>query len=85
MNSEKENRELKNNDLEKVSGGYGIFSQRTFFVDLSMCVGCGACENRCPTGSIHLCGDHAEIDQGMCIQCGACVDVCPMGAIHKQG
>jgi ferredoxin len=49
-------------------------------VNPEMCVGCGICQEICPTGSITVNGV-AMIDQGHCIGCGHCVSECRKGAI----
>ena len=85
MDKEKDIKELKNKELEKVSGGSGAFDHPTYVVNTNMCIGCGACENDCPMGSIRINGDFAAIDQEMCVQCGTCADICPMGAISMVG
>lgn len=41
-------------------------------VTRSMCIGCGACEEVCPS-------------PGGCTACGACVNVCPKGCISMVG
>ena len=50
-------------------------------VDPDRCTGCGACEDRCPTGAISLVQGVATIDPSKCTQCETCFDVCPNGAI----
>jgi len=49
-------------------------------VDFESCVGCGICENQCPTGAI-IVEKSAIIQQELCIGCGQCVYECPRGAI----
>jgi ferredoxin len=49
-------------------------------VDPERCVGCGACREVCPTGSIKVEYDHAVVAEG-CIGCGICVEECPAGAL----
>lgn len=49
---------------------------------LKMCVGCGACVNKCPVNAIKLAADEfgyyrAKIDEEKCINCGLCEKVCP--------
>lgn len=50
-------------------------------VDESSCVGCGECEEICPTKAITLEDDIASIDQKLCIGCGNCVAVCPASSL----
>lgn len=47
------------------------------------CVGCGACEQRCPVSCITLNKDsqgfgYAKADPDRCIECGLCERVCPV-------
>ena len=49
-------------------------------VNPEMCIGCGICQEICPTGSITVDGV-AMIDQSHCIGCGHCVSECRKGAI----
>lgn len=52
------------------------------------CVGCGACEASCPTGSITSCVDGIHrvfnYSQFRCIACGECVSVCPESAAELR-
>lgn len=53
-------------------------------VNQEACLGCGACVDVCPTGSITLNADgKAEIAEDTCIDCGACVGTCPNAAISQ--
>ena len=52
----------------------------TASVDTDMCVGCGACQEVCPSGAISV-EEIAIIDPKRCIGCGRCVDQCPQGAL----
>ena len=50
------------------------------------CVGCGACEQACAFGAIHVEGGAAVLGED-CTGCGACAQVCPAEAIaagHAQ-
>ena len=49
-------------------------------VNAGACMGCGYCEDVCPTGAIRVI-DVAHIDPNICIGCGCCAGRCPMGAI----
>ncbi|MHA1143963.1 MAG: ATP-binding protein [Candidatus Helarchaeota archaeon] len=56
-------------------------------VDQEKCIGCGTCEERCPTGAIALNADSkAEVNSELCIGCGICAHFCPEQAISlKEG
>jgi NAD-dependent dihydropyrimidine dehydrogenase PreA subunit len=55
-----------------------------YFIDQSVCVGCGACEGTCPVTAIAPDSDKYKIDPAVCTDCGSCVDVCPVTAIAKK-
>jgi ferredoxin len=51
--------------------------------DASICMGCGACIERCPFGAFRR-GDGTEsvdFHAPACFGCGLCVSTCPSGAI----
>jgi len=52
-------------------------------VDPELCVGCGACEQVCPSGVISA-GQVARVDSARCTGCGQCVAECPRGALTLQ-
>ena len=56
-------------------------------VDPEMCVGCGTCQEWCPTEAIALNSDDiAECDETACFGCGVCSRFCPERAISlKEG
>lgn len=47
------------------------------------CVGCGACENKCPVGCIVPMGKQFAIRPVNCIHCGNCLSVCDFGAVER--
>ena len=53
------------------------------------CVGCFACQSKCPTGCIELKPNkegflYPLIDYDKCIECGACNSVCPVLNVKKE-
>ena len=53
-------------------------------IDTDTCVGCGACPDVCPTGSLNLDADgKCQVNEDTCIDCGACCGTCPTGAISQ--
>ena len=55
-------------------------AKKTMWVNAGACMGCGYCEDVCPTGAIRVV-DVAHIDPKLCVGCGCCAGRCPMGAI----
>jgi ech hydrogenase subunit F len=59
--------------------------------EIDVCIFCGACQKKCPTGAIKV--NRAEstwtIDRLKCIACAYCVDFCPkkcleMGKVYAE-
>lgn len=54
-------------------------------LDKSKCIGCGICENICPTRCIEIVRDgrwFPRIDIGHCMFCALCIDQCPKEALE---
>ena len=59
--------------------------------DMEKCIGCGTCEEICPTDAIAMIegdntgdgklGKRPVIDYGRCCFCAFCVDICPSGSL----
>lgn len=50
-------------------------------VDAALCVGCGACLERCQFGALAMPADVCEVDGNRCVGCGLCATVCPAEAL----
>jgi len=52
-------------------------------IDLTHCIGCGACVEVCPEGDVLavIAGKAAIVNGHKCIGHGLCADICPVGAI----
>jgi len=55
------------------------------FIDRTVCTGCAACVDACPTGAISFDENQSlsTIDAALCNECLACLDVCPSQAIQR--
>ncbi len=53
-------------------------------IDVSHCIGCGACTEVCPEGDVLAVvgGKAAIVNPGKCIGHGLCAEACPVGAIE---
>jgi thioredoxin reductase/ferredoxin len=53
-------------------------------IDLSHCIGCGACTDVCPEGDVLglIGGKAAIVHPAKCVGHGLCADACPVGAIE---
>jgi glutamate synthase (NADPH/NADH) small chain len=62
--------------------------------DITLCIGCGTCEDICPTNAITMVegenvgegklGKRPEIDYGRCCFCAFCTDMCPSGSLSMS-
>jgi glutamate synthase (NADPH/NADH) small chain len=62
--------------------------------DMELCIGCGTCEEICPTNAINMVegdnvgegklGKRPEIDYGRCCFCAFCVDICPSRSLSMS-
>lgn len=64
-------------------GGEGPRAQHPH-IDVTWCIGCGACVEACPEGDVLavLGGKAALVNGAKCIGHGLCADACPVGAIQ---
>ncbi|MDD2355446.1 MAG: ferredoxin family protein [Lachnospiraceae bacterium] len=84
-NIEKKPAELKDQALNKVSGG----SKHPYMyctIDSDLCKGCGACANSCDHFAIDVVeisdrGTFCNINDYECVGCGDCIPYCKFGAI----
>ncbi len=57
-------------------------SMTEFYIDASLCTGCGLCKKNCPADAIY--GEIKEahaIDSAKCIRCGECINNCKFNAV----
>jgi MinD superfamily P-loop ATPase len=52
-------------------------------VSKNKCIGCGLCQEQCPTESIIIQDSIAKIDKEQCIECEECIKSCPQNAIKN--
>jgi ferredoxin-type protein NapH len=67
--------------LDAISNRLGLRIGKRISVDSEKCNGCKACAKVCPTWSIEVKENKAEIDQLSCMPCGECEKVCAKEAI----
>ncbi len=55
-------------------------------IDTDLCILCGLCSRKCPTGAITVdrAGKTWTIGRFGCIQCGCCVEVCPKKCLSMK-
>ncbi|MCK4301086.1 MAG: 4Fe-4S binding protein, partial [Planctomycetes bacterium] len=49
---------------------------RQLVVRAELCVGCGVCVPRCPTGALETVEKRVRVDRATCIHCGSCFGPC---------
>jgi NAD-dependent dihydropyrimidine dehydrogenase PreA subunit len=53
-------------------------------LDLSMCINCKKCIERCPYNLFSMQNDKLHNDNSLCIGCGLCVTTCPSGSLKLK-
>ncbi|MHB1710599.1 MAG: indolepyruvate ferredoxin oxidoreductase subunit alpha [Acidimicrobiales bacterium] len=73
------------------AGGSGADHGRggtvALYIDVDVCIGCGACEYGCPTGAIGKTDTQLGvfvIETHKCNDCGVCPTVCPVDCIFQE-
>jgi len=61
----------------------GVDAKLRVVVDARACVGCGACQQICPTSAISI-ETIARVDPLKCTGCGLCITECRRGALTMQ-
>ena len=67
-----------------VKKGLNLLSPSRYLarVDQELCVGCGTCQERCPSGAIRLtAAGRAQVDSRLCLGCGVCTPTCETKAV----
>ncbi|MDO4288481.1 MAG: 4Fe-4S binding protein [Eubacterium sp.] len=78
--------DLSKKPIERASFAFGGATQaQEGYLVTDQCIGCGACETKCPQKCIDISQIPARISQTHCIRCGNCFEICPVGAIEKIG
>ena len=62
-----------------------IHPEKQLLFTQQKCIGCGNCVKACPTGALHHCGDHIDIDKALCRNCYECVEHCYSEALRLAG
>ena len=62
----------------KVCGGQEIF------VDAAVCIRCGSCVKKCPSGALALQEGTISLKKEKCLYCGVCEQVCPVCAFTAE-
>lgn len=52
------------------------------YIDKNICIECGVCLNKCPTGAISP--KQGAVDSTVCLACLGCVNNCPVQAVHMN-
>ncbi|MHC1748686.1 MAG: 4Fe-4S binding protein [Cellulosilyticaceae bacterium] len=57
-------------------------AKRKAFVDINLCVACGACVKVCPLDALSIIkGIYSDVNSSKCVGCGKCVKECPASVI----
>lgn len=67
--------------LDALSNRLGLRFGKRMSINSAKCNGCTACAKVCPTWSIEVKENRAEIDQLSCMPCGECEKVCAKEAV----
>ncbi len=70
----------------KVARAYTPITRGHIEIDINVCIFCGMCARRCPTGAIVVTKESREweIDRLRCCSCNYCVEVCPVHCLRME-
>lgn len=63
-----------------VLGAIAKHAVKQIYIDRDVCVSCGLCASKCPTGSIDF--KNKTVDNETCIKCFQCMGNCRKGGLH---
>ncbi|MEW6546285.1 MAG: 4Fe-4S dicluster domain-containing protein [Bacillota bacterium] len=59
-----------------------VYVDDGLLVRASLCIGCDACVDACPTGAVSRENGGYVVQRDLCTGCGACVQACPQQVVR---